>query len=88
MNKTKFASLISGSNLPHALRFAGVMEHADSFMIFGGKDDDAGSNSDRILKYNKDGGQWVEVPTALSVARISPTAIKVKSSFFDDICSK
>ena len=79
--KCNFASFISGISLPHRLEGAAVIEHEDSFMILGGND--GVSTRKTIYKYNKDGGQWVEVPTTLSEEKQYLTAIKVKSSIFN-----
>ena len=79
--KCNFASFISGNSLPHPLEGAAVIEHEDSFMILGGNGN--GGDSDKIYKYNKDGGQWVEVPAVLSEGKHHLTAIKVKSSIFN-----
>ena len=78
-----FASYISGTKLPRAIWFATVMDHEDAFMIFGG----LGNNPNpKTLKYNKDGGQWVETPSMIFKSPMA-AAIKVKSSLFNDICS-
>ena len=77
---TKFDPFISGTTLPHILTGAAVIEHEDSFFILGGYG--RGSYKDDIYEYNKDGGQWVEVPTNLIEGRYWHTAMKVKSSLF------
>ena len=71
--------------MPLAIRFAPVINNADSFMIIGGINSATNprSNSDKIFKYIKNGGQWEVLNTILSVARASHTAINVKSSIFN-----
>ena len=49
-------------------------------MIYGGY---SSSSSDKIYKYNTDGGQWDEMPNTLSVKKYAMTAIKVKKSLFN-----
>ena len=48
-------------------------------MIYGGK---GSSMSDKIYKYNTDGGQWDEMPTTMSAKKRLMTAITVKKSIF------
>ena len=61
---------------------AATVDHEDSFLILGGRDYDGDTYSDKIYKYVKDGGQWVELPTRMSEGKRSLAAVKVKSSLF------
>ena len=71
---------ISGNSLPLTLYNVATVDHEESFMIYGGFT--GSSRSDKIYKYNTDGGQWDEVPTTISEAKELMTPIKVKKSIF------
>ena len=62
---------------------AAVVENGDSFNIIGGwiYDEDGITYTDKILKYNPDGGQWIEFSTTLREGKWSLTAIRVTASF-------
>ena len=71
---------VSGTSLPHILSAAAVVEYDNTFNIIGGYSG-IGIYSDKILKYDPDGRQWMEVPATLSEGKGVWTAIKVKASF-------
>ena len=73
---------ISGTTLPYPLRYAAVVEDGNSFNMIGGSTDTG--YSDKILKYDPNGGQWTEVQTSMSRGKGDLTAMKVKPSFFSD----
>ena len=53
-------------------------------MIYGGK---GSSMSDKIYKYNTDGGQWDEMPFTMSEAKYLMTALTTKRSIFRNCIS-
>ena len=84
---SKYLTLnISGTRLPNKLELAAVVEYDKTFNIIGGYSwsPPLGPSwvSNKILKYDPDGRQWIEVPTTLSENKAYQTAIKVKASFF------
>ena len=63
------------------------MEHGNTFNIIGGSIQGSETNwefgeSDKIMKYDPNGGQWIELQTLMSEAKNILTAIRVKSTFF------
>ena len=77
------ASLILGTSLPHTLRSAAVVQHADTFVIIGGTGGGSNGDSDKIYRYNVSSGGWTELQTTLSEGRFQVTAMKIKSTAFD-----
>ena len=67
---------------------AAVVDHDNSFLIIGGVYDDGTLNayggpwkySDKIYKYEVEGGEWLELPTTLSEGKSIFTAMKIKPS--------
>ena len=72
---------ISGNSMPQKLIDAATVQIEDSFMIYGGFN--GSSIVDKIYKYNKDGGQWEEMPTTMSEPKEGMTAIKIRPSIFN-----
>ena len=71
----------SGNSLPYALSSATTLAYEESFIILGGALDGGGA-SDKILKYDKDGIQMIDVVTSLSEGKYKLSAIKVNPSIF------
>ena len=67
----------SGNSLPNAMHSATTLAYEDSFIILGG------GRSDKILKYEKNGGQVAEVLTTLSEGKDKLSAIKVNPTIFN-----
>ena len=73
----------SGNSLPYALSSATTLAYEESFIILGGaRDANLGGASDKILKYDKDGIQMIDVVTSLSEGKYKLSAIKVNPSIF------
>ena len=70
----------SGNSLPNALHSATTLAYEDSFIILGGA---GGGINDKILKYEKNGGQVAEVLTTLSEGKKELSAIKVNPTIFN-----
>ena len=66
--------------MPLKLLYAAAIESEDSFITLGGHNGHLMNNE--IYRYDKDGDKWEKVPTVLSNAQYSATAIRVKSSIF------
>ena len=84
-NLAIFVSTIPGNSLPTKLIGAAVVEHEKSFLIIGGRYNDgehiySRTYSDKIYKYEVQGGQWLELSTTLSEGKGWLPTIKVKPS--------
>ena len=76
--------LFSGNSLPYALSTATTLAHEDTFIILGGqRDANLGGESDKILKYDKNGSQVADVLTSLSEGKVKLSAIKVNPYIFN-----